>query len=117
MPMNQTEIDQAKYQAAGKSAFECHLELENRLTALSNVQNELNQAMQGLGGRALYSVLGTAFESGRKLSATLSEIVTQMQVVGVKIDAADSDSVSRIYAASAASGGSSWAPSDKFRDF
>ncbi|WP_331723063.1 hypothetical protein [Nocardia sp. NBC_00511] len=89
--------DPARLQSSANSTTQCLNELENQLTALSNVQDDLHQAVVSAGtGAAIYNTLGDAWQKGKALAGTLGDIVTQLSQTGVRVDAQDIENASHV---------------------
>jgi WXG100 family type VII secretion target len=89
--MNWTTIDPEEMYSSANHTAACLGELESHLKALVGTQDELQAAVTGATGQAIYNALGNSHEKGRELAAFLQNIVNNMQQAGVKLDGADLD--------------------------
>lgn len=98
------EGDHDKIQSAANNTAGCLGELENHLTALSNVQDELQIAVQGAAGRAMYDSLSETYMKGKSLAGTLNDIIDMMKKTGISIQASDLEGVGKVLAAAGGDG-------------
>ncbi|NKY87247.1 hypothetical protein [Nocardia veterana] len=97
--------DPHKMQTTANNTHGCHVELEARLSALANLQDELHAAVVSQGaGSAIYNALGNAHTKGKALSSTLQEIVTTLSDFGVNAQVTDDDIRNQINRAAAEGG-------------
>ncbi|MFI5715859.1 WXG100 family type VII secretion target [Nocardia sp. NPDC051750] len=89
--MNWTTIDPEQMYSSANHTAACLGELESHLKALVGTQDELQAAVTGSTGTAIYTALGNSHEKGRELATFLQDIVNNMQQAGVKLDGADLD--------------------------
>ncbi|MBF6351338.1 MULTISPECIES: WXG100 family type VII secretion target [Nocardia] len=89
--MNWTTIDPEQMYSSANHTAACLGELESHLKALVGTQDELQAAVTGATGTAIYNALGNSYQRGVELANFLQNIVDNMQNAGVKLDGADLD--------------------------
>lgn len=113
--ITKVDPDQVKTSAANTAA--CLGELEGHLNGMSNAQDEMQVAVKGQTGAAIYKTMGEAYSKGKALAGTLNEIVVALKEHGVKIDASDLDAAGQVAAAQGGDGsvdsGSGWSNSSE----
>ncbi|MFE3029121.1 hypothetical protein ACFXO9_30970 [Nocardia tengchongensis] len=87
---NALQSDPVAIQNAANDTHTQLKELETNLIKLSNVQDDLHDAVQSQHlGAAIYAKLGDAWHQGKSIGATLESIEIQLRAAGASIDESD----------------------------